>query len=114
MTVQGSACATQKDEMTFGGSVDLSPGYYRPMFTGSTSLTYSSGGWAELAIHIFTWNGAPVTDSVRAVSGLGVSERTLEYFRIDAPTQLLLLARVSTTCGQASVSGALSFERVGD
>lgn len=112
--MQGSVCATQNDEMNYGGSVNLAPGYYRPVFTGSTQLTYANGGWAELAIYIWTSSGSGITDSLKTVSGGGVSERTLQYFRVDAPSQLLLFARVTTTCGMASISGGLTFERVSD
>jgi hypothetical protein len=101
--------------MNYGGSVNLSPGYYRAVFTGTTQLTFANGGWAEFAIHVWTSSGFGMTDALKTVSGTGVSERTLQYFRVDAPSQLLLFARVSTTCGTASVSGgALTFERVSD
>jgi hypothetical protein len=55
-----------------------------------------------------------VTDYNKSTSSGGVSERTFQYFRLDAPDQLLVFARVATSCGTASMSGAVAFERVGD
>jgi hypothetical protein len=100
--------------MDFGGSVNLAPGYYRPVFTGATAIGHAAGGWAELAIYIWTSSGASVTDYDKSVSASGVSERTFQYFRINEPSQLMSFAYVSTTCGNASISGALTFERVSD
>jgi len=100
--------------MNYGESVTLAPGYYRAVFAGDTTLRYSNGGWSEIAIYVWTSSGFSVTDFNKLVSSSGVSEHTFGYFRIDQPGQLLVFARASTTCGNAYLSGALGFERVGD
>lgn len=100
--------------MNYGESVTLGPGYYRPVFVGSTTLGHSGAGTSDLAIYIWTSQGFGVTDYNKATSSAGVYERTFQYFRMDAPGELLVFARVSTSCGSASLSGAVAFERVGD
>ena len=100
--------------MNYGDSVMLEPGYYRPVLVGSTTLGHSGAGTSDIAIYIWTAQGFSVTDYNKTTSSGGVNERTFQYFRMDAPGQLLVFARVSTSCGTAALSGALGFERVGD
>jgi hypothetical protein len=114
LSVQATACPASQDSMNYGDSVNLGPGYYRAVFVGSTTLGHSGAGTSELAIYIWTSHGFSVTDYNKTTSSGGVSERTFQYFRMDAPDQLLVFARVATSCGTAAMSGAVAFERVGD
>jgi hypothetical protein len=114
--VQVTTCsALQQDQMNYGDYVTLAPGLYRPVFTGATMLGHTGAGTSDLAIYIWTSLGFPVTDYNKMTSSAGVSEKTFQYFHLDAADQLSVLARVATSCGTASLSGsAIAFERVGD
>jgi len=59
-------------------------------------------------------DGFGLTEAWKTVSANGVSERSLGYFQLSEAHQLMVLARVSTNCGNVSLSGKIGFERVGD
>jgi hypothetical protein len=90
--------------------IDLAPGYYRPVFIGSSSV----GGTSEIVIHLWTATGLPITDFSKTTSTYGVSEHSFEYVYMSEPGQVQVFARASTSCGYASLSGAIAFERVAD
>lgn len=101
--------------MAFGQPVLLSPGYYRAVLDGTTVTGRGTGGMSEIAIHVWTSMGFTLTELLKTVSGNGVSERSLGYFRLLEADQLMVFARVSANCGNASLSSSkLGFERVGD
>ena len=100
--------------MSYGQPILLAPGYYRAVLDGSTAIGRGNGGTSEIAIYVWTSMGFPLTEFGKSVSGSGAFERPLGYFRLSAPDQLLVFASVSTNCGNASLSGKLGFERVGD
>jgi len=104
----------QQDSMAFGQPILLSPGYYRAVLDGTTATGKGTGGTSEIAIHVWTSMGYGLTQFLKTVSGNGVSEQSLGYFRLTDADQLLVFARVSANCGNASLSGKLGFERVGD
>ena len=54
----------------------------------------------------------PITDFSKSVSSSGASERSFQYVYMGEPGQLIVSSRVSTSCGNAAVSGAVAFERV--
>jgi len=81
---------------------------------GTTAIGRGTGGTSEIAIHVWTSMGYPLTEFFKSVSSSGSNERALGYFRLSEADQLLVFARVSTNCGNASLSGKLGFERVGD
>jgi hypothetical protein len=59
--------------------------------------------------------GYTLTEFLKNVSSSGSYEKSLGYFRLSETDQLLVFARVSTNCGNASLSSSkLGFERVGD
>jgi hypothetical protein len=93
-----------------GLPIDLGPGYYRPVFIGSSSI----GGNSEIVIHLWTSTGFPITDLGKTSSNYGVSERSFQYVYMSEPGQVQVFARASTSCGYASLSGAIAFERVSD
>jgi hypothetical protein len=97
-----------------GLPIDLGPGYYRPVFVGSTDLGHANGGTSEIVIDLWTSAGFPVTDYAKTVSSSGVSERSFQYVYMSQAGQLQVFARASTTCGSAALSGVLAFERVSD
>ena len=84
------------------------------MLDGTTATGKAAGGMSEIAIHVWTSMGITLTEFLKSVSSSGVSERSLGYFRLSEADQLLVFARVSTDCGNASLTGKLGFERVGD
>jgi hypothetical protein len=115
LSVQVTSCpSSQRDATGYGDPIDLLPGYYRPVLVGNTALDYTSGGQSEIAIQLQTPLGFPVTDYGKTVSHSGASERSFQYVYMSQPGQLLVFTRVSTNCGNASVSGVLAFERVSD
>jgi hypothetical protein len=116
LSVQVTNCpSSTQDQTDFSFQFDLGPGYYRPVFTGSTSLGHVNGGVSEIAIQVQpTMGGLPVSQFSKSVSSNGTSEQTFGYFYLDQPGQLAVFTRVSTNCGNASLSGVLNFERVSD
>jgi len=105
-----SCGSPQQDSMTFGQPIVLAPGYYRAVVDG----TAATGGASEIAVHVWTSQGFPLTEFLKTVSSGGVSERRPGYFRLLEADELMVFARVSTSCGKVSLSGKLGFERVGD
>jgi hypothetical protein len=115
LAVQVTNCpSSQQDATGYGDPIDLLSGYYRPVFVGSSALGHVNGGQSEIAIELQTSTGMPVTDYSKTVSSGGSSERSFQYVYMSEPGQLLVFTRVSTNCGNASVSGVLAFERVSD
>jgi hypothetical protein len=115
--VSGANCPSTQDAMGYGNDgvpIDLGPGYYRPVFVGSADLGHANGGLSEIVIHLWTANGFPVTDYSKVVSSSGVSERSFQYVYMSQAGQLQAFARTSTSCGSATLSGVLAFERVSD
>jgi hypothetical protein len=104
----------QQDATGYGDLIDLGPGYYRPVFVGDTALGHINGGISEISIQLQTSTGMAVTDFSKSVSSSGVSERTFQYVYMSEAGQLFAFTRVSTNCGNASISGVLAFERVSD
>jgi hypothetical protein len=93
----------------------LGPGYYRPVFDGSSTLGYVNGGVSEIAIEVYPVIGNSALSAFsRRVSSSGTAERTFAYIYLTAQTELAVLSRVSTDCGNAALSGILHFERVSD
>jgi hypothetical protein len=63
---------------------------------------------------LWTGQGFLITDFSRSVSSEQTSERSFQYIHMTQPGQILVFSRVATSCGNASISGVLGFERVGD
>lgn len=114
VSVTTNCTANMQHSAAYGDPVDLGPGYYRAVLVGNASLRYANGGTTELAIQLQGPTGAPITEFLKSVASDGVSENAFRYVYMDAPGQLLVWSRVSTSCGGATLSGALAFERVGD
>ena len=115
LSVQVTNCGSvPRDEMAYGDPINLGPGYYRPVFVGNAALDQANGGTSEIVIHVWTSGGLPVAEYGKSISSGSISERAFQYFYMNEPGQLLVFARTSTSCGGASISGALGFERVGD
>jgi hypothetical protein len=100
--------------MAYGSSVPLTPGYYRAVLDGTTGIGRGTSGTSEVAIDVWTSGGLGLTAYLKSLSSNGSSERSLGYFRLTVSDQPYVFARVSTTCGNASLSGKVGFERVGD
>ena len=101
--------------MAYGQPILLAPGYYRAVLDGTTAIGRGTGGTSEIAIHVWTSMGYTLTEFLKTVSSSGSSEHSLGYFRLSEAEQLQVFARVSTNCGNASLSSSkLGFERVGD
>jgi hypothetical protein len=115
LSVQVGNCpSSSQDQTGYGDPIDLGPGYYRPVFVGSTSLGHVNGGLSEIAIELQTPTGMPVTSYSKRVSSGGGSETSFQYVYMSEAGQLLVFGRVSTNCGNASISGVMAFERVSD
>jgi hypothetical protein len=113
--VQVTNCpSTGRDAMGYGDPINLGPGIYRPVFIGNTALGHKSTGTSELVIYLWTDMGFSITDFSKSVSSEGTSERSFQYVHMSQPGQILVFSRVSTSCGNASSSGVVSFERVSD
>jgi hypothetical protein len=63
---------------------------------------------------VWTSSGLTLTEFGKSVSSSGSSERSLGYFRLSVSDSINVFAYVGTNCGNASLSGKLGFERVGD
>jgi len=100
--------------MSYGQPVLLAPGYYRAVFDGSTAIGRGPNGTSQISIYVWTSLGFPLTEFGKSVSGSGSYERSLGYFRLSESDQINVFAYVGTDCGNASLSGKLGFERVGD
>ena len=115
LSVQVTDCGSvPRDEMAYGDPISLGPGSYRPVFVGHAALDHANGGTSEIAIHVWTSGGLPVAEYGKSISSGSISERAFQYFSMTESGQLLVFARTSTSCGGASISGALGFERVSD
>ena len=115
LSVSIASCpAGPQDSMAYGQPVLLAPGYYRAVLDGTTSIGKGTNGTSQISIYVWTSLGLPLTEFGKSVSGSGASERSLGYFRLSETDQLNVFAYVGTNCGNASLSGKLGFERVGD
>jgi collagen triple helix repeat protein len=114
LSVNVTTCPSQQDSPAYGSSVVLTPGYYRAVLDGTTSIGRGTNGTSQISIYVWTSSGLPLTEFGKAVSSSGASERSLGYFRLDVSDQINVFAYVGTNCGNASLSGKLGFERVGD
>jgi hypothetical protein len=112
--VQVANCPSTLDDTGYGDPIDLNAGYYRAVFVGSTSLGYVNGGNSEIMIQLQTETGQPITDFSKSVSSVGSAETTFQYLWMPSAGRILVWARATTTCGTASIQGALAFERVSD
>ena len=114
LSVNVTSCPSSQDSMAYGSSVSLAPGYYRAVLDGTTSIGKGTNGTSQIAIYVWTSLGLPLTEFGKSVSSSGTSERTLGYFRLSVSDQINVFAYLGTDCGNASLSGKLGFERVGD
>ena len=115
MSLSGTNCMSPQDSILWGQPVLLAPGHYRAVLDGTAALGRATGGTSEIAIDVWDSDGFALTAALKTVSANGVSERSLGYFHLSRTDQLLVLARVSTNCGNASLLGSkIGFERVGD
>ena len=114
MSLNGTNCMAPQDSILWGQPILLAPGYYRAVLDGTTAIGRATGGTSEIAINVWSSDGFGLTEAWKTVSANGVSERSLGYFHLSVADQLLVLARVSINCGNASLSGKIGFERVGD
>jgi hypothetical protein len=100
--------------MAYGSSVVLAPGFYRAVLDGTTSIGKGTNGASQISIYVWTSSGLTLTEFGKSVSSSGSSERSLGYFRLSVSDSINVFAYVGTNCGNASLSGKLGFERVGD
>ena len=114
MHLTNCSSSSPQDQTSYGEPVDLGPGYYRPVFVGNSTVGHVNGGQSEIAVQLQTATGWLVTEYGKTVSSSGTSERSFQYVYMSEAGQLLVFTRVSTTCGSASISGVLAFERVSD
>ena len=115
LSVNIASCpAAPQDSMSYGQPVLLAPGHYRAVFDGSTAIGRGPNGTSQISIYVWTSLGFPLTEFGKSVSGSGSYERSLGYFRLSESDQINVFAYVGTDCGNASLSGKLGFERVGD
>ena len=115
LAVNVTTCPSQQDSPAYGSSVLLTPGYYRAVLDGTTSIGKGTNGTSQISIYVWSSSGLPLTEFGKSVSSTGASERSLGYFRVSGVSdQINVFAYVGTTCGNASLSGKVGFERVGD
>jgi hypothetical protein len=114
LSVNVTSCPSQQDSPAYGSSVPLTPGYYRAVLDGSTSIGKGTNGTSQISIYVWSSSGLALTEFGKSVSSSGASERSLGYFRLTVSDQINVFAYVGTNCGNASLSGKLGFERVGD
>jgi hypothetical protein len=114
LAVQVSNCPSTQDAAGYGDPIDLGPGYYRAVFVGNTPLGYINGGQSDINIQLQTETGQPITEFSKSVSSVGQSETTFQYVWMPTAGRIAVWARATTTCGNASIQGALAFERVGE
>jgi hypothetical protein len=81
---------------------------------GTTSIGKGTNGTSQISIYVWSSSGLPLTEFGKSVSSSGASERSLGYFRLTVSDQINVFAYVGTNCGNASLSGKLGFERIGD
>jgi hypothetical protein len=114
LSVNVTSCPSQQDSPAYGSSVPLTPGYYRAVLDGTTSIGKGTNGTSQISIYVWSSSGLPLTEFGKSVSSSGASERSLGYFRLTVSDQINVFAYVGTNCGNASLSGKLGFERIGD
>lgn len=94
----------------------LGPGTYRPVFSGTAAVGHPPSGGdslAELQVRDAIGGGL-YTEYVKAFSNDVEQERQFGYVRLTAAqTYINVRSRVGTSCGSASISGSVYFEKVG-
>jgi hypothetical protein len=99
-----------------GNLVVLGPGTYRPVFSGTAVIAHpASGGMsiAELQVRDAV-SGAFYSEYVKVSDNDTRQHTEFGYIRLTAAQNYIhIRSRVGTNCGSASVSGSVSFEKVG-
>jgi hypothetical protein len=112
--VNVTTCPGAQDSLGYGSSVTLASGYYRAVLDGTTAIGRGTNGTSQITINVWTSVGSGLTEFGKSLSSTGTTERTLGYFRLNVADPILVFAYVGTDCGNATLSGKLGFERVGD
>jgi hypothetical protein len=87
--------------------ITLPSGTYRPVFVGNSLL----GGTSSFVVQVLL-GGSVLTEYSKGVSSQGTSEQTFQYVYLNGGGQLFVTAQATSSCGSASVSGAVAFEKV--
>jgi hypothetical protein len=99
-----------------GGYVVLGPGTYRPVFSGTTTVGHpASGGDSIAEVQVRdAISGGFYTEYLKVFSNDVAQETQFRYLRLTAAqTYVGVRSRVGTSCGSASISGSVYFEKVG-
>jgi hypothetical protein len=93
----------------------VGPGTYRPVFSGTATVgraASAGNSLAELQVRDGLTGGS-YTEYRRALSNDGEQETQFGYIRLTAAqTYITVRSRVGTSCGSASISGSVYFEKV--
>jgi hypothetical protein len=103
-----------QDSMAAGEQIDLPAGTYRVSLVGTTRLGYQDDGVSDIEIRLQSSTGSLLTAFSKSTSKEATSETSFQYVWLGAPESIQSWARVTTSCGVASLQGVLAFERVGD
>ena len=117
LSLQQANCQLPFNQVLHTGNyIVLGPGTYRPVFSGTATVGHAGSGensLAELQVRD-ALNGHSYTEYRRVYSNDVEQETQFGYIRLTEPqTYISVQSRVGTSCGSASISGSVYFEKVG-
>jgi hypothetical protein len=116
LSVQQANCALPYNQSVMASNyIVLGPGTYRPVFAGTASVGHPAAGGsaiAELQVRDAV-SGGFYSEFIKSSDGDVDQQTTFNYIRLTTPqTYVNVRSRVGTSCGSASISGSVYFEKV--
>jgi hypothetical protein len=116
LSVQQTNCSLPYNQVALAGNyVVLGPGTYRPVFAGTATVGHPAAGGsaiAELRVRD-ALNLQFYSEFIKSSNGDVDQLTTFDYFKLTMPqTYVNVRSRVGASCGTASISGSVYFEKV--